>query len=294
MDVRPVVLPLLLAALVGCGTSQAGGSSAAPEQVEPACPAAFEVGAEEPWVPEPPTAQTEGRLVPDADPVDGLVCRYTPDGALESSVALAAGLDRIRHDLLLPEELPGQERVCTLIGSAQVPHLMRLSYADGGLWVSGVQDANSCRDTGNGDFVTQAYLGGRLAEAYDSGVWPAAPQPRGCTGGGSGRAGQEDAFVSPGWRSLAVCVGSADPRQVPRADAERVAELLLEVEAEAGSNSCSGSASRTYNLLFRYEQGPPVMIWFAPGCEPALHNGSLDASPDAARSAELQALLDGG
>lgn len=289
---RRLLVPLLLLLCAACGGVPAGGGDPVPEAQD--CPAAFEVGGEQPWVPQPPSTQTGGRLVPDADPAEAMVCRYTPEGALEDSVPVRGGLDRIRHDLLLPEKRPGQERVCTLIGSAQVPYLLRLSYPDGDLWLSGTEDANSCRDTGNGAFVTPAYLGGRMAQAYDSGTWPPAPAATGCTAGGTGRAGQEDVLVPPGWQSLAVCSGSDTPREVPREQAETVVALLLELDIAPGSNSCSGTAIGTYNLLLRYEQGPPVAIWFAPGCEPSVHNGSLDAAPDAARSAELRDLLDGG
>lgn len=299
---RRLLAPLLLIALVGCGDTPAdrtGDLQAAPtgaatsEAMTPDCPDAFEVaaGGGEPWVPQPPTTQTDGRLVPDADPVDALVCRYAPEGELVGSEPLDGGLDRIRHDLLVPEKQDGQERVCTLIGGGLVPHLMRLSYADGDLWLSATTDPNSCTDSGNGAFVTPAYLGSRLATAYDSGSWPAPPAPTGCAGGGTGRAGQEDALVPAGWTSLSVCVGSDTPRELSAEDAARVVEVLGELDTAPGTNSCSGNAPTSYNLLFGYEDGPPVGIWFAPGCEPALHGGSLDASPTRQQTAELETLL---
>lgn len=300
MDMRRLVLPLLLVALVGCGTSPGrsadGYSYGEPElvdgAVEPSCPTHAGVEGTTPWVPQPPTTQTEGRLVPDADPVSAVVCRYTPAGALEGAVEVTEGLGRIRHELLVPEKHPEQERVCTLIGGDVVPHLMRLSYADGDLWLAATVDPNSCTDSGNGDFVTAAYLGGRLASAYDTGSWPAPAAQRGCSGGGTGRAGQEDVLVPGGWTSLSVCVDSETPRKVPRGDAGRVAELLGELTTVPGTNSCSGDASTSYNLLFDYEQGPPVALWYAPGCEPPLHNGSLDATPNEEQAAELKALLE--
>lgn len=291
---RPLLVPLLLIALAACGEGAAPSADPTPQGLRQPCPVEFEVGVPSPWVPSPPDTQTEGRLVPDADPVDAVVCRYTPEGALEGAVELTDGLDRIRHDLLVPEKLADQERVCTLAGGPQVPHLMRLSYADGDLWLSAVQDVNSCRETGNGAFVSPAYLGGRFAQAYETTAWPPAPEPKGCGGSGTGRAGQEEELVPPGWESLVVCSGSDVARDVQPETAQRVAELLGELDAQPGSNSCTGTAPTTYHLLFRYPQGPPVAIWFAPGCEPPVHNGSLDAPADADRSAELQELLDAG
>lgn len=299
MDMRPLIVSLLLLALVGCGSSpgrpSAGYSYGEPERldapVEPSCPTSADVGGNTPWVPHAPTTDTTGRLVPDADPVDALVCRYTAEGALEGSVELESGLERIRYDLLVPEKQDGQERVCTLIGGTPVPHLMRLSYADGELWLAATVDPNSCTDSGNGQFVTPAYLGGRLATAYDSGSWPAPAGPKGCSGGGTGRAGQEDVLVPAGWTSLLVCADSDTPRQLSAEDAARVAELLGQLDTAPGTNSCSGNATTSYNLLFRYAQGPPVAIWYSPGCEPPLHGGSLDATPSAEQTAELKALL---
>lgn len=131
----------------------------------------LDVGA--PWVPQPPTTQTPGRLVPDADPVEALVCRYRPgDGTqatLVGGVLLETGLNRIRTDLQ-PSAVPaGQGRPCP--DGARVPHLMRLRYADGDLWLSATQAPGDCTASGNGAFVTDTYLGDRFAEAYESLAW---------------------------------------------------------------------------------------------------------------------------
>ena len=189
----------VLGALVvaGCGSGSAtvagGGSGAAttptapmaessvapsptPTAAQDGCPERFESDAEQPWVPAAPTTETPGRLVPDADPVDALVCRYAPlaegPSELVGERLLPGPLTAVRGDLSLPETPSGQQRACTQIDGPQVPYLVRLRYADGELWLSAVQEPNRCTDTGNGAFVTSTYLGDRFAAAYETGAWP--------------------------------------------------------------------------------------------------------------------------
>lgn len=300
MHMRRLVPALLLVLLTGCGSDQVGQPDTGfpylePEQVEgPICPKAFDESAETPWVPAPPSTETPGRLVLDADPVEAVVCRYIPEGEVEQR-ELTDGLDRIRHDLLLPQKLSDQTRACTLIGGTPVPHLMHLRYADGDGWVSATEEPNSCTDSGNGEFVSASYLGGQLAASYDAGAWVAAPEPRGCTGDGRGRLGQERTLVPTGWSSLHVCrpagSGLDQPREVPRASADQVAALLQEVETEPGSGGCSGTLRTTYDLLFSWPDGPPVHVSYLPGCEPSMRNGSLDGAPTAAQGERLESLL---
>ena len=164
----------------GASSSPAGPSSPASEPAATdSCPASFPIGAT-PWVPAPPTTQTDGRLAPDADPVTAVVCRYRDVGpapseagpsALVGEVALVGGLDRVRLDLLLPRLRPGQSSDCTVVGGPLVPHLVRFDYADGSLWVSSLQDADACQGSGNGVFVTAAHLGAALSASYDAGRW---------------------------------------------------------------------------------------------------------------------------
>ncbi|MCW2615870.1 MAG: hypothetical protein JWN08_2864, partial [Frankiales bacterium] len=246
-----------------------------------------------------------GRLAPDADPVEVLVCRYEDvsgsragPASLVGERVVTAGLDRVRHDLLLPELLPGGTRACTAMGGPVVPHLARLSYADGDLWLAATRDPNSCQDSGNGAFTTSAYLGEVLQQSFDAATWssPPAPAAGSCASSGSGRAGQERTLVPPGWSALAVCRPSVDDqpppaREVERATAERVVALLARVPTVPGSGGCSGPSRRTYDLLVSYPDGPPVQVRYAPGCEPPMRNGSLDATPSAAQGAELEDLL---
>jgi hypothetical protein len=293
---RRLTPALLLVLLAACGTEQVGqpeaGSSEVPEQSS-LCPDAFDLSSEAPWVPQPPTTETPDRLAPDADPVEAAVCRYTADGELEQSVHLADGLDRIRHDLLLPGKLSGQSRPCTRMGGTKRPHLLYLRYADGDLWISSVQESNSCTDTGNGVFVSSVHLGKRLAMAYDTGAWPSGPQLDGCLKSGAGRLGQERTLVPDGWESLLVCrkTEHPEPREVDADTAARVADLLNGMPGTPDGSTCSGPSSTGYDLLFRYPEGPPVHLWWLPGCDPPLHNGSLQTTLTEAQSDELEALL---
>lgn len=310
MGMRRLAPALLLVLLAGCGTEQAGQpdtgfSYLEPEPVEAplTCPDDVDETSDTPWVPAPPSTETPGRLVPDADPVEAVVCRYTPEGEVEQR-GLTDGLDRIRHDLLLPEELPGQSRPCTLIGGRNVPHLLYLRYADGDLWVSATQEPNSCTDTGNGEFVSSVHLGDRLAAAYDAGAWPPAPQPDGCLISRAGRLGQEKTLVPDGWESLVVCrkqppleppapaePARPAPRELAPDAAARVADLLNALSGTPDASACSGPAGNGYDLLFRYADGPPVHLWWLRDCDPPLHNGSLQATPTDSQSDELEALL---
>lgn len=311
--VRRCLLVLLVLVLPACGdpvVPRSGPASQASVTATPTatvdvpvdgCPA--NVPADQPlWVPAPPTTETDGRLVPDADPVTALVCRYRDpqDGepTLAAEAALSAGLDGVRHDLLVPRRLERAERSCTAMGGPVVPHLVRLSYADGDLWLAARVDPNGCVDSGNGEFVTSAYLGRQVSASFDAGRWvPDAPRPdRGCFGSGRGRAGQEDQLVPAGWTSAVLCRPSATaappvPRALDRGTTERVVALLGQVPSAPGTGGCSGPSRTTYDLLVDYPQGPSVQVRFAPGCEPPMRNGSLDATPTAAQSAQLEDLL---
>lgn len=292
---RPTGPPLELSA--------PAGPAVGPPTQDGACPAEFP-GDESPWVPEVPTTETAGRLVPDADPVRAVVCRYGDLGLarppqavpLVGTAEVTQGLDRIRRDLSLPEAVDGRGRVCTQIGWPVVPHLVRLDYADGSLWLSAVTEANSCTDSGNGDFVTNAYLGDRLAAAFDSGRWPAAPEVSRCFSGAGGRAGQEQRLVPDGWTSAVVCTSVLNavpppPEPLPEDRARRVVELLEDAELAPGSGGCSGGTNQSYDVLFRYPEGNPVTVGLHVGCEPPVRNGSLDGRLDAGQQAALDDLL---
>ena len=310
---RSALLLAVVLVAAGCGDAAelagpgpaVGGPSAGPATQDGACPAVYPA-VDGPWVPELPSAQTDGRLVPDADPVLAHICRYTgrqnsgDPVALElaGEVDVRAGLDAVRRDLHLPALLEGAGRSCTDMGGELVPHLVRFDYADGSVWLSAAQEPNSCTDSGNGAFTTGIQLGDRLAVAFDTGRWPAAPQPERCFAGAGGRAGQEEQLVPDGWTSMTVCQpGLNDPGPPPRlldaATAERVAALLDAADLAPGSGGCSGGDNTRFYLLVGYPDGNAVTVGVNVGCDPPLRNGSLDAVLDAADQAALAELLRG-
>ena len=170
--------------VLSSGPASPTAAPTSPAPSEPAalegCPASF-LASVTPWVPAPPTTETPGSLVPDADPVTAVICRYEPiagmtptsgaaPAALVGEVSLASGLDRVRLDLAASPLAAGPPPTCPATGP-RVPYLLRLDYADGSLWVSSVQDPGSCAASGNGVFVTSAHLGGVLASSYDAAAW---------------------------------------------------------------------------------------------------------------------------
>jgi hypothetical protein len=261
---------------------------------------------EGPWVPQVPTAETDGRLVPDADPVLAHVCRYEArqnSGApvalhLAGEVDVTSGLEFVRRDLHLPALLSGSERSCTLVGGPLVPHLVRFDYADGSVWVSASQEPNACTNSGNGTFTTGVPLGARLAQSFTTRRWQPAPQPERCFAGAGGRAGQEQQLVPDDWTSITVCHPDVDapgppPRELDAATAAQVVALLEGAETAPGSGGCSGGDNTTFDLLVRYRDGNAVTVGVNIGCDPPLRNGSLDGVLAARDQAELEGLLRG-
>ena len=293
--VAALVGAVLALSSCGGGAEPGGGTGGSPQPpVADGCPERYATAGDEPWVPAPPTTQTPGRLVPDADPVEALVCRYgdvsgAGGAALVGEVRLEAGLDRVGADLLLPARVEGAQRACTRVGGAVVPHLVRLRYADGELWLSARQEPDGCTASGNGRFVTSTYLGDRLAQAYDARAWPVRdPDP--CAEG-AGRAGQEQALVPPGWASLVACAADGSRREVDPDRAAQVASLLGQLGTRPGTDACDGTPPTVTRLAFTHAEGPPVVVVWTPGCEPSLGNGSLSAVPTPAQAALLGVLL---
>ena len=286
---RTAALVGVVLVLSSCGQSEDAETAPSPT-VATDCPDRFPAPDGVPWVPAPPTTETPGRLVPDADPVEALVCRYGESGTLDGEVLLDGGLDRIRTDLLVPARVEGAEQACTLIGGGVVPHLVRLRYADGELWLSAVQEPNRCSASGNGAFVSSAHLGDRLAQAYDTGTWPEQDRDP-CAAGATGRAGQEEALAPAGWTSLVVCADDGSRREVAPDRAAQVVSLLGQLETRPGTNACQGTSTSSDRLVLAYAEGPPVVLRWTPGCEPSLGNGSLSALPTPAQTELLGVLL---
>jgi hypothetical protein len=275
--------------LTACGQAEQAAPAVSPSpSAVTGCPDRISPRDGGPEVPALPTTETPGRLVPDADPVEALVCRYGERGGLAGEVLLEGGLDRVRTDLLVPARLEGAERACTLIGGGVVPHLLRLRYADGELWLSAVQEPNRCSTTSNGAFISSAHLGGVLAQAYDSATWPSRdPDP--CAQASTGRAGQEQGLVPAGWTSLVRC--DEGRREVAPDLAAQAASLLGQLQVQPGTGGCAGTPASVRRLAFTYAEGPQVVVTWTPGCDPSLDNGSLSAVPTPAQTELLGVLL---
>jgi hypothetical protein len=282
---------LAVVLLTACGGPDEGGAVATPASASPAdgCPQRWGGSDDEPWVPAPPTTETPGRLVPDADPVEATVCRYDGSGALEGDVVLQDGLDRIRTDLLVPARVEGAALPCVPTGGEAVPHLLRLRYADGDLWLAAVQRQDACTTSGNGVFVSSAFLGDALERSYRSGGW-VPPDLDPCAPTALGRAGQERSLLPPGWTSLVVC-GDGRPRELAVDRAQQVGALLAQLEARPAQRSCDGTPAVVLRLAAVYAHGPPVGLSWRPGCTPSVGNGSLSAATTPAQTELLDLLV---
>ncbi len=287
---------LLVTALAAC-------EAPAPDAVvEPApCPATVASATTRPDVPQQPTADTGGRLVPTEVPTQALLCRYEGPQELFRSpppVPLVGqreltGLERLPDDLFLPRDL-GAARYCQQPGGQRRAYLLRLTYPDGVVWVSTVTDPGGCATAGNGAFVAGAYVGARLDASYAAGAWTAPPArtPAGpCDGGDPGRAGQEGALVPGEPTALRVCNGQT-VRDLPDDVLAQVREVLSDPVAEPAQAICAQPRPGADRLLqVRYRSGPVVLLRLTPGCRPDITNGSLQAQLTPAQEQRLDALL---
>lgn len=302
--------------------------STAPAEPAPADPCPTDVPRDSPSgipaVPAPPPAGFAGSLVPDQVPTAVTICRYAdtspgsgsasassePDG-LQGERELLGGLENLPADLAVPAGL--ETGTCTLIGGGVVPHLLRLSYPTGTLWLSTTSDPNNCSLVSNGEFTSAVYVGQQVSASYEAREWVADPQtegpsPSACAFARSGRAGQERAFVPTGWATLTVCQGGdgTDMTARPIADdrARDVTDLLNALDSEPGEGgfgaSCSdqlkveGDDDRSRSLHWSYPTGRDVVVVPFIGCDPPLGNGSLSADATAEQQEELLRLLEEG
>ncbi len=294
----PAAAALLLTAC-GSGTTTPG-QPAAPE----GCPASVVVSPAERVpvpVPQDPTAETTGRLVPQEPPTSARVCTYGPvDGdaepgpvALSGDVALTGGLERVPQDLLLPRATGGGG-ACTPAPGPVAGRLLRLTYPDGVVWVSA---GDGCGGTGNGPFRSDVDRADLLAASAAAGAWTAPDQPdaaQRCVPERAGRRGQEAALLPAGATSLVLCRVAGDGvarRSATPAQQQAVQDVLDEPVAVPSTGGCPGGGGTQYELAARYPAGPAVVVRFTDGCRPDVDNGSLAAQLEPAGLARLRALL---
>jgi hypothetical protein len=245
------------------------------------------------WVPARPVGvAATSQLVPEQPPSRALICAYGGDGltALAGDKDLTQGLEALAGELawLPPPEAIGcgGPGVAPLAPVAKDPfpaaYLIGLSYPDGELWVATSDNGETCPDTSNGAFTTSVGIGPQTRTAYGSGRWTDPYTPTSCANPGVGRLGQQGAMVPLGAVTLDICVPTGANRgwRDVRADPSELVELARLLDNEPSRTSTDGCSSNyvinyTYELIFRYLVGPPVVVEMSLGCSPPLDNGSL-------------------
>jgi hypothetical protein len=275
-------------------------------------------------VPAPPGVDTGGHLVPRQAPARAVVCRYQlrsydpAKGEVRSwdlrAGTLTGGLDRLGEDLWsFPRAPGGWQPVCPLTGILNpVDYLVALQYPGGTVWVS-TAAPGQCEPTTNGDFVSDRSAGAQVERSLAAGAWvpSAAPaKPGGSSpcdvGPEPGRFGQDAVLVPPAPVELQVCLRTDGPagRARYRTGTLRtgVAEFAAELSSgrtEAGNRGChapGGDVTASYELLFRYADGPPVRVQALIGCDPPLLGATLMAweAPGTDLAARLAAIVAAG
>jgi len=297
----PLVVAVVVAAVVA-GSAWAGGVLSGHRQ-EPAtvlggarqipplsCPARYADQA--PWVPAKP-AGTDGRsrLVPQTTPSSALVCAYRGNNtdkrqagwALSGRRSLVGGLARLAGQLSWqPRRLPGHQIACTAVGGPQTNYLIGLSYPGATIWVAATDEPNECVSASNGEFTSYGIIGPDVSRAFASGRWPDRPSAS-CPGPRQdiGRLGQDTTMVPAGSTSVTICAPKA---RTLTSGYQALVSALNRLPAHPSTLSCSGtpSPSASYQLVFSYPEGPPVLVTVLSGCHPPIDN--LDLQSDSASS----------
>ncbi|TKK87540.1 hypothetical protein FDA94_17085 [Herbidospora galbida] len=245
--------------------------------------------------PEETTVDGAADMLVPGTPAGALMCAYPGDNmtdgeALGGQRRLTADqTTRMASDL---NRLPAGtgSGACTLAGGPETNYLVRVDYAGGErVWLTTGDEVNSCTDTANGSFTTDAYLGEEMTVAYRTGKWTT-PQREDPCHRSLGRRGQEFDMVPGRPVGVLVC-GEDSQRDHGRDVALALADDLNAIPARPGRGSCTGTSTETYHLQFRYSEGPGVGVTVRVGCRPPVHNGSLDGTGEFPR---LKALSQGG
>lgn len=288
------------------GAVVATGSSTDPARptrvtaLAPACPDTYVARGRTP--PVPPVQEGSGpadRLVPAPVPAAAVICRYSPLKAaggsrLQGQRVLHGGLESVPDDLNVPAPVSGQRSACTLVGSAQIPIRLGLSYGRTVTWVATVENVNGCQDVTNGRFSSHTYVADELETAYQRVRWdlrhvrPSAACPAALLD----RAGQDRVLVPTGATRLVVC--AADGKVLTRlTDARHIAAataLLDQPRPEPSTNGCSGQVTHSRSLVFGYPYGRSILIHVLQGCRPSVFSSSLQAQLDPVAIAALFAI----
>ena len=315
VGVAVVALTAVALGLTACGTARApdpGGSSrstpSAPVRVltgqalDPegglSCPASL-ASAEGMAVPRPPEGvQGSARLLPDREPRSLVVCGY-PVLDIMATTPIAPPFPRSTRSLLTgPKRAEvvdlltwaprstGQPRACTMMAGNETAYLIGATYDDAAVWVAAKDDANSCSQATNGDFVAGAAVGVDVAAVVGARTPP--PGSGGtCASTTRGRLGDDVSLVPPGSPTVTVCRDAADASShatsLSRATGDEAVAALRALPARATDLSCIGSekpSDSRFRLVLSYPEGPPVRIQVDPSCDPQVVGSNLTA-PDA-------------
>lgn len=252
------------------------------------CPASYAGPA--PWVPATPAGvDGRARLTPPRTPTSALVCAYVGSTfakrqvgwALSGRRRLTAGLGRLAGQLSWQPRLAlNQQIFCAGAGGKVTNYLLGLTYPGGGaMWVTATKDFGDCGDTSNGVFTSFGVVGPDVSRAFASGRWPAR-QPVSCGQDGPdvGRLGQDTAMVPASPTSLTICAAGA---HTFTSGYQALATALKSLPTHPSTNSCTrtrGRAGPSYQLLFSYPQGPPVLVIISSDCKPGIDNLSLQSN----------------
>ena len=244
-------------------------------------------------VPAPPQGvDGSERLLPDRLTETLVVCRYPvldlETGALPPPYAL--------ETRTVPDEDQRQEivetlawaplgttenMVCTMMAGDETVLLVGATYADAVVWVAAKSEVNGCSGATNGDATSRAAVGSAVEAIVRGGDRPAG-DAGGCDTRTWGRLGDDTSLAPTGDPQVTVCRSTAagDVPTVldPAASREVVAALRgLDVEEAAGGCAGEPDADRSFRLVLGYGQGPDAQVTVAPGCDPEVVGGGLQA-----------------
>lgn len=228
------------------------------------------------------------RLAPSATPVHATVCAYVRRGSTRPNGSSARLIDQGLANLaeLISWIPPGAPGTCTLnlaLTDGDV-YLLGLTYRTGTLWISAPDD--HCLGASNGRFTTPTHLATTIKAALDAGAWPKPAPPAPCTGVG-GRLGQQQQMVPPAPTGVTLCIrnGYAAPtvRDGTAAQLRSLVAALNDLPhgADGRAFKCALpdlTPAVSYFLTFTYKVGPPVIVTIFEPCNPAVHNGNLQAT----------------
>ena len=283
------VVLLLAAALAVHGLRHRSGQSAA---VSPAlaCPASS--GGLTPKVPhEPQGVNGSDRLVPDQTPTSAVICAWTGQNTNPSNFTftgrrvLTGSLAAITAQLRwAPQTNPGVGGLNDEVGGTQIDYLVGLRYRSAIVWVATATEPNDVIGATNGRFASAYGFGPTAAASLRTGRWTptnrSTERDSGCDAPDVGRFGQESRMVPAGATSVTLCQTSAappKPRVTEKAGFSPFVAALNALPTHNGGSGgeCSKSPPIFYRLIFRYPQGPAVIVDVSPGCRPAVGNNSL-------------------